>query len=79
MEQMKFCHSCAAPLASPEFKGPSENFCKYCTDEQGKVKSREEIKGGIAQWFKTWQPDVDDATASSRAENYMKSMPHWAE
>ena len=79
MCQHKFCLSCAAPLSNPEFKGPAENYCKYCTDEQGNVKSREEVQSGIAEWFKTWQPDLDDATAMKRAELYMKAMPHWAD
>jgi hypothetical protein len=75
----KFCHSCAAPLSMPDFKGPAENYCKYCTDDTGKLKSRDEIKKGITEWFKSWQPDIDEQTALNRADAYMKSMPAWAE
>jgi hypothetical protein len=75
----KFCHSCAAPLGNPEFKGPAEDYCKYCTDDAGKLKSKEAIQQGIAQWFKGWQPGIDDRTAVSRAISYMKSMPAWAD
>lgn len=75
----KFCHSCAAPLAVPDFQGLAENLCKHCTDESGKLKPREEIREGISQWFKSWQPGLDDAKALARAEHYMKSMPAWAE
>ena len=74
----KFCQSCGAPLNMPDLKGPSETYCKYCTDDSGKLKSREEIKQGIAQWFKSWQPDIDDTTALVRADFYLKSMPAWA-
>ena len=74
----KYCHSCAAPLGA-EFKGPAENFCKYCTDEAGKLKPRADIQQGIAQWFKGWQTGIDDKTATVRAAHYMKSMPAWAE
>ena len=74
----KFCHSCAAPL-SGEFKGPAENYCKYCSDEQGSLKSREEVRRGIAEWFKRWQPDVDDEKALARAGAYLNAMPAWAE
>ncbi len=56
----KFCYSCSAPLNLPEFKGTAEHFCKYCTDEKGNLKSREEIQKGIAQWFQSWQPDLDE-------------------
>ena len=79
MDQMRFCHSCAAPLSDPEFKGPAENYCRHCTDAEGNVKSREFIQSGTAKWLKTWQPDLNDATAKMRAEHYMKAMPHWAD
>jgi len=75
----KFCYACGGPLDNPDFKGPSENYCKYCTDEKGKLKSREEIKQGVAQWFLSWQPDLDKKTALIRAEHYIKAMPAWAE
>ncbi len=75
----KFCHSCAAPLNMDDFKGPAEDYCKYCTDESGKLKPMDEVKQGIAGWFKGWQPNIDDQTAAKRAESYMKSMPAWAE
>ncbi|MEW6264416.1 MAG: zinc ribbon domain-containing protein [Thermodesulfobacteriota bacterium] len=79
MDEMKFCYSCGAPLNAPGFKGVAENFCKYCTDDQGRVKSRPEVQAGIAQWLKMWQPNLDDAQAIVRAGHYMKAMPHWAE
>ena len=41
---MNFCYSCAAPIDLPEFQGPAENYCIHCTDEQGTLKSHEEIK-----------------------------------
>ena len=75
----KFCLSCTAPLNMPEFKGPAENFCKYCTDEDGNLKSREEIQKGLAQWFQSWQPDLNEEEALKRAAYFMKAMPAWAE
>jgi hypothetical protein len=75
---MNFCHSCAAPIDLPEFQGPAENYCIHCTDEQGTLKSHEEIKAGVVEWMKTWQPDLDDAKAQQRAEHYLKAMPAWA-
>jgi len=53
---MKFCHSCTAPLDMPDFKGPAENYCKYCTDEKGKLKPRAEVKQGIANGLKAGSP-----------------------
>jgi len=75
----KFCHSCTAPLDSPDFKGPADNYCKHCTDEAGNLKPREHVQAGIAQWLKTWQAGIDDATAMVRADHYMKALPAWAD
>ncbi len=75
----KYCLSCSAPLGLPGFKGPAENYCTYCTDSNGNLNSREEVKTGIAQWFKTWQPELTDETALVRADNFMQAMPAWAD
>ena len=76
---MEFCHSCAAPLSIPDFRGPSEVYCKHCTDEDGNLNTREEVQQGIAGWFMSWQPGIDEATAATRAAAYMQAMPAWAE
>lgn len=75
----QFCHSCAAPLNMPDFKGKSDIYCKYCSDEEGNLKSREEAKKGIAGWFMSWQPNLTPETADKRAEHYLGSMPAWAD
>lgn len=73
-----FCYSCTAPLSSPEFQGAAADYCKYCTDEAGNLKSRDDVQQGIAEWMKTWQPNLDDAKAARRADLFMQSMPAWA-
>ncbi len=73
------CHSCAAPLDNPMFKGVTENLCKHCTDEKGNLKPRSEVQRGIAEWMKTWMPEVDNVKAMRRADFYMRSMPIWAD
>jgi hypothetical protein len=75
----EFCYACAAPLSSPDFKGPSADYCKYCTDEAGVLKSRDNVLGSIADWFMEWQPGLTREKALARAEHYMLSMPAWAE
>jgi len=76
---MKHCHSCAVPLDIPEFKGPAEDICAYCADEQGVLKSRQEVKNAVTGWFMEWHPEVSAIAAQQRAEHYMLSMPAWAE
>jgi hypothetical protein len=73
----QFCHSCAGPLSNPELRGASEKYCKYCSDDKGKLKSRSEVQRGIVEWFKMWQPNVDDVKAMARPADYMKAMPAW--
>jgi len=74
----KFCESCAAPLSVPDFKGPAEQYCKYCTDEKGSLQPREVILGGITKWMQSWQAGITEEQAKARAEHYMQAMPAWA-
>ena len=74
-----YCFSCGAPLDSPEFKGPTDKYCKYCTDDSGKLKTYDEVKVGIAKWIKSWQPGVTDSQAGDRADHWLHAMPEWAD
>ena len=73
-----FCLSCGMPLEGQDLRGEAEKFCRHCTDEEGNVRAREEVKQGLANWIMKWQ-NVDHETAVKRAEHYMKAMPAWAE
>lgn len=73
----EYCQSCAAPLANPEFKGPSDQYCKYCVDPSGRLQPREQVQKGIASWLKSWQPGITEKQALERAGHYMKAMPAW--
>ncbi len=66
------------PLNMPDAKGLSETHCKHCTDDEGNLKAREDIRQGMAHWIAQWQK-VDEATALKRAEHYMRAMPEWAD
>ncbi len=74
----KNCESCSAPLLS-DFKGPSDRYCVYCTDEKGNLKPPQEVQKGIAKWVKSWQEGISDEQAITRAGYFMKAMPAWAE
>jgi len=75
---MHHCHSCAAPLDDPQFKGNSDRYCRYCLDASGKLVSRQQATQNLIGWFKTWQPPTSDDELTRRAEHYMRSMPAWA-
>lgn len=75
----EFCHSCAVPLDHPDAGGgPRKNYCKFCVDAGGNVKSYQQIFANITMWMRMWQPPTDDTTLAQRATDYMNAMPHWA-
>jgi hypothetical protein len=74
------CYACGVSLHLPDFKGPAEEFCKYCTDGEGQLKPHDEVHAGIAKWLQSWSPPgLSDQQANDRAHIYMKSMPAWAD
>ena len=51
-------------------------YCKYCTDSNGKLKSRTEVKAGIIKYMmKTEKKGEEDA--HMLVEEHMKRMPAW--
>jgi hypothetical protein len=66
MNPMAYCRSCAAPLTQ-DLAGSREHFCKYCTDERGNVKPKEEVRAGIAAWLRSWQPEPPYSQPGTRA------------
>lgn len=75
--EMKFCHSCGIPLDGTVAKEGAPNICGYCTGEDGKLKPREAVQAGIADWLKMFTPQEGNPDLMKRAEYYMKAMPAW--
>ena len=71
-----FCFSCGMPL---DKENKRDNYCIYCTDEQGNLLSRDHIRDGIAQWLSGFSPNNENSDFLKRAESYMKAMPEWAD
>lgn len=74
----KNCLSCGMSLSQQMAHPETDKYCQYCADEEGKLKSREECKAGIAWWLQSITPEDKDADYSQRAEYYLKAMPAWA-
>ena len=74
-----YCHSCGIPLSLSDAEGSLEDYCAYCTDEDGNLKMRDEIKQHVADWLQSWQPRITGEQVIRRAEHYMKAMLLWAE
>jgi len=75
---MDSCFSCGMPLTD-DVKSSNQRFCKYCTDESGNLKSREEMLNGITNWLRMMQPELTEDIAMKRAVHYLKAMPQWAD
>ncbi|HLV09050.1 MAG TPA: zinc ribbon domain-containing protein [Halanaerobiales bacterium] len=76
--QNKYCLSCGMPIQGGA-ADTSGKYCQYCTDDNGNLKLREEVKAGITQWLQSITPEDTNADYEKRAEYYLKSMPAWAE
>jgi hypothetical protein len=72
-----WCQSCSVSLADEYNRGVSEHFCKFCADEEGKLKSRSKVRNLIARWFERWQENLTHDEAMRRAGLFMRAMPAW--
>ena len=61
------CLSCAVSLLDEHNKGPSDRFCRFCSDEAGKLKPHDEVQQILARWFQRSGTDLADAEAARRA------------
>lgn len=71
----KFCFSCGMPLD----EHATGKYCQYCSNESGELKSRDDVKQGIAGWLMQITPENKNTDYLKRAESYMNAMPAWAE
>jgi hypothetical protein len=75
----KFCQACGMPLTKKEdFAGGDENsnFCQFCVNADGSVKSCEEIFEGGVQYFIS-EIGGDRKTAEKITRKNMKGQPYW--
>jgi len=75
----KFCLTCGMPLIEKEdFAGGDENakFCLHCVDENGSVKSCQEIFEGGVQFFLS-QIGGERKMAEKITRKNMKGLKYW--
>lgn len=77
MMEQQHCHSCGMPMMDGMMNMASQSYCKFCTDDQGNLKSKEDVQQGIAMWLQQWGPP--GGNYMQRAMNYMMAMPAWAQ
>jgi hypothetical protein len=71
------CHSCSASLLDSAHRGVSDAYCRFCADERGRLRNRDEVHRLLAGWFSAWQRAVTEEEASRRAVAFMSAMPAW--
>ncbi len=78
MEQ-KVCESCGMPMKMPEDFGgqnPNNKYCKYCTDENGNLKSFNEKIHDLKNLFMRTQ-NLGEPQALKLAKEYLIKQPAW--
>lgn len=79
IKKCESCYSCGMPFQTPEDRslglGGSE-YCKYCTDEKGRLKSYEEILQLLADYLVHSQA-LNPSAAINMAKEMMSEMPAW--
>jgi hypothetical protein len=75
----KFCQTCGMPLNKKEdfaLGDENSNFCLYCTNADGSVKTCEEIFEGGVNYFMTQIGDNRPLAEKITRKN-MGGLPYW--
>jgi hypothetical protein len=54
----------------------AQQFCSHCTDDNGKLKSYEEILAGTANYL-AYSQGIDPAAAYNVANQMLSELPAW--
>lgn len=69
---MKYCQACGMPLTK------DGDFCEYCTNPDGSIKTCKEIFEGGVQYFMS-QIGGDRTKAEKITRKNMNKQPYWQE
>ena len=72
------CISCGMPAAEVEKHGIDigKEFCGYCADAEGKLKSFGEVLSGYAHWM-MGEMKISEQAAYRKAMEAMEHLPAW--
>lgn len=73
------CQSCGMPMDKPEDHGGGDvnnSFCQYCTDEQGNLLPKEQVRAKMVQFYVQKQSKTQEE-AEKLTDQLMSSMPAW--
>ncbi|MFH1448651.1 MAG: zinc ribbon domain-containing protein [Candidatus Micrarchaeota archaeon] len=75
------CESCGMPIMHDDVRGGGKKdnkYCLHCTDEEGNLKSREDVREGMIQHYIRSMAKPREA-AEEYVDEHMKNMPAWKE
>lgn len=73
------CQSCGMPMDKPENHGGGDvnnPFCQYCTDEQGNLLPRDQVRAKMIQFYIQKQGKTQEE-AERATDQLMGAMPAW--
>ena len=77
--KQSMCESCGMPMEKKEDFGGGKagnKYCRYCTDSRGKLKSREDVRRGMVEFYMKSEKKTREA-AEKQVDFYMKKLPTW--
>ncbi len=72
--QLSECQSCGMPLTDAE---PGDMYCNYCTTDDGKLRSYEEVLQGTIQGYFIGMQGMEADAAAVAAKEHLAKMPAW--
>ncbi len=75
------CESCGMPMKNVELRGGKKEECKccvHCCDEEGNLKSKEDVKKGMINYYVEHEGKSKEE-AEKLVDEYMTKMPAWKE
>ena len=72
------CESCGMPMVTREDFGghnPNNRYCTHCTDKDGKLKSKEEVRKRIIEFY--LKEGYSKKKAEEMADEHLSKMPAW--
>lgn len=77
--EIKICESCGMPMKKKEDFGgqnPRNKYCRFCTDEQGVLKTYEEKVNDFKNLLMKTQ-DLSETQAVKMAKESLMQFPAW--
>jgi hypothetical protein len=77
--EVRSCESCGMPMPDAKYHGAGDvnnRYCVYCTDEEGKLKSRQEVREGMIHLYMA-QMGKSREEGERFVDEQMRKLPAW--